>query len=76
MHEQINDEIEALKKKVSYYKDKNLVVHISKKNGMWNNGLILEFKGDMIILDDQKVGTMPIYLIEIKEIEKKREKNA
>lgn len=74
MHE-LTNEIEALKKKVSHYKSENVVVHVSKKNGLWNNGLILEFEGDLITLDDEKVGAMPIYLIEIKDIEKRREKD-
>jgi len=63
-----------LKQKISYFKDNKIKVHISKHNGKFHNGLILEFQGDMLILDEEVVGAMPIYLIEIKEIEKRREK--
>lgn len=66
------EENEILKKKIEYfYKDK-IVVHISKKNGLFNNGIIIEFAGDMIILNDLKNGATPIYFLEIKEIEPMR----
>ena len=66
-------EEEVVKKKVNYFYEKKIPVHIEKNNGFVNNGLILELAGDMIILDDLKNGAMPIYFIEIKEIEPKRE---
>ena len=61
-------------REISYFKDNNLAVHIEKKNGRFYNGLILEFHGDMIILDDEKLGAIPIYFIEIKFFEKRLKK--
>ncbi len=66
---------EQTKKEISYYKNNNIAVHIEKGNGRFYNGLILEFEGDMLILDDEKLGAIPIYLIEIKFIEKRLKKN-
>jgi hypothetical protein len=62
---------EELTRQISYFKEHNIVVHIEKNNGRFYNGFILEFEGDMLILDDEKLGAIPIYLIEIKFIEKR-----
>lgn len=67
----MNDTNEELTRQISYFKDNNIVVHIEKNNSRFYNGLILEFQGDMLILDDEKLGAIPIYLIEIKFIEKR-----
>ncbi len=61
---------ELMKQKVKYFFDDKIKVHIKKKNGYIHNGLILEIQGDLIILDDKKNGAMPIYFLEIFEIEK------
>ena len=65
---------EELRRQISYYKDNKIAVHIEKKNTRFYNGLILEFSGDFLILDDEKLGAMPIYLIEINFVEKREEK--
>ncbi|KKK86047.1 hypothetical protein LCGC14_2767150 [marine sediment metagenome] len=64
-----------MKEQISYFKNHNIAVHIRKKNGRFYNGKILELAGDMIILEDEKLGSIPIYFIEIKFIEKRKEKN-
>lgn len=64
---EMNDEMREL---ISYFKDNKIAVHIEKGNGRFYNGVILEFEGDMLVLDDRKLGAMPIYLIEINYIEK------
>jgi hypothetical protein len=63
-----------LKQKLSYFKDNKISVHIIKHNGRFHNGLILELAGDMIILDEEVAGAMPIYFEEIKDVEKRRER--
>jgi len=63
---------ELMKKKVEYFYNKKVAVHIKKKNGYLNNGFILEFALDLIILDDERSGAMPIYFEEILEIEERR----
>lgn len=71
----MNDkELIILKKAKLFFKDKT-PVHIKKHNGYFHNGLILQLTGDLLIIDDDKKGTMPIYLMEILEIEKREKKN-
>ena len=64
---------EVKEQKVRYFFDKKNKVHIKKKNGYIHNGLILEVKEDLLILDDKFSGAMPIYFMEIFEIEKMEE---
>lgn len=66
---------ELMKKKVEFFYKRQVAVHIKKKNGYIHNGNILEFAGDLIILDDERSEAMPIYFEEIEEIEQRREKN-
>ena len=65
---------EQTNKLISYYKENKICVHIEKNDTRFYNGLIIEFEGDMLILDDEKLGAIPIYLIEIKFIEKRAAK--
>lgn len=65
---------EEMNKIVSYYKDNKISVHVEKHNTRFYNGIIIEFQGDMIILDDKKLGAMPIYFSEIRVIEKENKK--
>jgi len=65
--------INPIKEKVKYYFKNQIKVHIKKKNGWFNNGRIIEFTGDLLILEDRVLGSIPIYLIEILEIEKAKE---
>ncbi|KKN12609.1 hypothetical protein LCGC14_1014770 [marine sediment metagenome] len=64
---------ELMKNKTKYFFEHKIKVHIKKNNGYIHNGLILELKGDLLILDDKKNGAMPIYFLEIFEIEKMEE---
>lgn len=63
---------ELTKAKVKFFFDNNIVVHISKNNGFVHNGTILQYVEDYLILDDERNGAMPIYFIEINNIEKRR----
>jgi hypothetical protein len=67
-------ELIILKKKTKYFFENKILVHIRKHNGYFHNGLILELEGDLFILDDEKSGAIPIYYLEILEIEKREEK--
>lgn len=71
----IEEQKELMKKKIEFFYTKGLAVHVKKKNGFIYNGNILEFALDLIILEDDKVGAMPIYFEEIFEVEKRREQN-
>lgn len=70
----MNDNDKIIKEKVEFFKDNKIAVHIVKKDGRFHNGLILEHSGDLIILDDEVLGSMPIYFLEVKYIEKRKEK--
>jgi hypothetical protein len=58
-----------LKRKIKYYFENQLPVHISLKSTRFLNGKILEFAGDLLIIDDFLLGATPIYLEEIKYVE-------
>ncbi len=62
---------EELTRQISYFKEHHLSVHIEKYSGRFYNGFILEFQSDMLILDDEKLGAIPVYFIEIKFLEKR-----
>ncbi len=62
------------KKKVEYFFQNRIIVHVTKNNNYFHNGLILEIEGDLFILEDEINGAMPIYFFEVKEIEKRKEK--
>lgn len=68
----MNEELMVIKRKAQFYKDKNICVHISKKIGWIHNGFIKEISSDFLILDDEREGEMPIFFLEIKEIEKRK----
>lgn len=61
-----------LKKKILYHIKAKEKVFVKKNNGMFYVGKILESSSDMIILSDRILGSIPIYLFEIFEIEKAR----
>jgi hypothetical protein len=66
---------EDIKQQILFFKENNIKVHIEKNNTRFYNGLILEFQGDMLILDDEVLGAIPIFISEIKFIEKRKDKN-
>jgi len=57
-----------------YHKNK-IPIHIEKKNDRFYNGYILELAKDHLILDEVKLGAMPIYFLEIDVLEKMRIKD-
>lgn len=69
-----NDTNENFFNKSKYFKEKNICIHISKKNGWFHNGFICDIQSDFLILIDEKDGEIPIFFNEINEIEKREEK--
>jgi len=57
---------------LSAYKKNNIKVYIKKTNGRFFSGEILELAGDMVIISDWKVGSIPIMFLEIDFLEAKR----
>lgn len=44
----------------SFYKDKDVVVHISLVSGVWYNGKIFSLSKDRLVLDEKKLGKIII----------------
>jgi len=56
--------------------EKKIVVHISKKNGVYYNGLILEVKPHCFFIDDKEDGRQLIFFEELaKPIQEFKEAN-
>jgi len=68
------DDKNILKQKIKYYFENKLPVHISLKSTRFLNGKILEFAGDMIIIEDKLLGAVPVYFEEIRYVEPFKEK--
>ncbi len=58
-----------IQKTAQIFFEKQLPVHVSKKNDGWWNGYIQEVCADFIMLNEFKKGLMPIFFIEIVDIE-------
>ncbi len=56
---------------LEFYKKHNIAVHIVRKDGRFYNGLVLELTKDFLILDDEKLGALPIQFLEIDTLEKR-----
>ena len=67
---------ETIRRKAEFFKGKNIAVHISKKNHWFHNGFIKEINKDFLILTDEIEGEMPIFFIEIIEIQKREEEKS
>jgi len=44
-----------IREKIEFYFDKQIVIHLEKKDGQWFNGLIIEKADDHIILLDRVI---------------------
>jgi len=62
-------QIELMKKKAGYYFDLKKQVHITLNNRNFLNGSIKEIKVDFLMFDDFLNGEMPVFFLEIFEIE-------
>jgi hypothetical protein len=50
------------KKKALIFSERKTTVHISKINGLWNNGIILEIGNDFFIIKDRLDGRETLVL--------------
>lgn len=57
-----------------FYLIKKGAVHISKTDNRFLNGIIKDVRNDFLILEDEKLGEMPVFFTEIKFIEPRKEK--
>lgn len=62
-------EILLLQKKASAFHQTDTLVHIPYKRGYWKRGKILKVNADFFILEERLEGQMPVFFIEIKDIQ-------
>jgi len=60
---------EEFEEKSKFYKKNKTIVHVTLNNSFFYNGEIIEVKSNFIILKDKKLGEMPFFFREIKNIE-------
>lgn len=65
----MNESINLLKKKAQYYFEKKQAVHISLNNKDFYNGDIINCEADFILVDVWGKGEIPVFFIEIFDIE-------
>jgi hypothetical protein len=67
-------EIELNYNKAIFFKDLGWRVHILRQNGFFNNGTIEEIKPEFLLLQDDRKGLIPIFFVEVVDIEKWEDK--
>jgi hypothetical protein len=60
---------DMIRKKVDYFFNLKSDVHILTTNNRFYNGTILKISADFILLNELKLGEMPVFFIEIVSIE-------
>jgi len=55
--------------KAKTFFNKQIPVHLLKKDREWYNGLITEISNDFFIIDEMKLGKRVVFFLEIWEIE-------
>lgn len=53
------------KKRIEYFKNKNVEVHISRRDGSFYNGSIISIKEDYFEIRDRKQGLIPVFWEEV-----------
>lgn len=67
-------DVKTLQKKVDYFFKSKECVHVKFKRGFWKNGYVTEISADFFILDELIEGDMPVFFMEIKDVEKYNKK--
>lgn len=62
-----------IKDKALVYSEKKIPVHITKSNGEWLNGFIEEVSDDFLMIKEFKKELMPVFFLEIINIETYKE---
>lgn len=61
--------------KLKFFKDKNISIHVGLKNKRFYNGTIKEVSpDDFFILNDEILGELPLFFIEIDYVEPREAK--
>ena len=75
----IRDE-EIIRDKLHFYSDKDNFIHLTLKlkegfnRKPFRNGKVVKYQDDSIIFDDEVLGEQLIFLSEIEDVDKRREK--
>ena len=65
-----NDEVLIVKQKTQFFYNSQIPVHVTYKNSAsWKNGTIKDMSADFFMLDEREEGLIPIFFLEIKNIE-------
>lgn len=67
---------EEMKAILDYFKSRNIVVHVARTDGVFNNGSIFEYniEAGLLVLKDLVSGYTPIPFTIIKRVEEYKEK--
>lgn len=69
----VNIDVEAIKQKANYFYKNSIPIHAKYKRGHWKRGYILSFSSDFFMLNEFHDGEMPIFFLELLDIEKYNE---
>jgi hypothetical protein len=63
------DDTDVLLKRLKLFSDRSTFIHISLKNGKFYNGFIQEICADYLEISDRRMGTVPVFFVEIYSVE-------
>lgn len=64
-----NPQLEVLRKQADYYFLKKLKIHVKTTHDRFYNGFIKEVAFDFFLFEDQIIGEMPVFFLEVIKIE-------
>ena len=67
-------EKEKIRKKLEYFLEKEIKVHIKRRNKQFWNGYIIKIEDEVLIIEDDKLGKSSIFLFDILDVEQYLEK--
>lgn len=70
----MTNDTNELYKLAKFFMERNISIHITKKNNWFHNGKIKELSAEFIILDEERKGEIPVFFSEMTEISKREEK--
>lgn len=62
-------EMEEVKRKIQVFFDKDIPIHIVTKSDSWINGFITEVGAEFFMVNDRKMGNMPLFFSDIRILE-------
>ena len=68
------NEQEMIRKKIIFFSENNIKIHIETVKNMFYNGFASEIKTEFIIFNDRMLGEIPIFFSEISKVERYQER--